>query len=61
MQETQVLSLDGEDTLEKGMATNPLQYSCLENSKTEEPGTTFHGGAKSRTQQSNQHLHFFVQ
>ena len=46
MQETQVLSLDGEDTLETGMATNPLQYSCLENSKTEEPGTTFHGGCK---------------
>ena len=49
MQETQVLSLDGEDTLEKGVATNPLQYSCLENSKTEEPGTTFHGGAESDT------------
>ena len=28
--ETQVLSLDQEDPLEKGMAT-PLQYSCLEN------------------------------
>ena len=32
MQETQVQSLDGEDPLEKGMG-NPLQYSCLENSR----------------------------
>ena len=53
VQEIQVVSLNWEDTLEKAMATNPLQYSCLENSKTEEPGTTFHGVAKSQTQQSN--------
>ena len=33
--ETQVLSLDQEDPLEKGMAT-PLQYSCLENSMDRE-------------------------
>ena len=32
MQESQVQSLNGEDHLEKGMATYPLQYSCLENS-----------------------------
>ena len=33
MQETQVLSLCGEDPLEKGMGAHyPLQYSCLENS-----------------------------
>ena len=30
MQETKVLSLGGEDTLEEN--GNPLQYSCLENS-----------------------------
>ena len=33
--ETQVLSLDQEDPLEKGMAT-PLQYSCLKNSMDRE-------------------------
>ena len=32
MQETWVQSLGWEDALEKGMATHPLQYSCLENS-----------------------------
>ena len=32
MQEIQVRSLDAEDPLEKGMG-NPLQYSCLENSR----------------------------
>ena len=32
MQETQVQTLGGEDPLEKGKATNPLEYSCLENS-----------------------------
>ena len=31
MQETRVRSLGQEDPLEKGMATYPLQYSCLEN------------------------------
>ena len=31
MWETQVRSLGREDPLEKEMATNPLQYSCLEN------------------------------
>ena len=34
-QETRVQQLGGEDPLEEG---NPLQYSCLENAKTEEPG-----------------------
>ena len=33
MQETQVQYLGGEDFLEKGLNGNPLQYSCLENSK----------------------------
>ena len=32
MQETQVSPLDGEDPLERGMATHSFQYSCLENS-----------------------------
>ena len=32
VQETQVQSLGQKDSLEKGMAGNPLQYSCLENS-----------------------------
>ena len=32
MQETQVQSLGWEDPLEKDLATNPLQFSCLENS-----------------------------
>ena len=36
MQETEVQSLGPEDPLETGMAT--LQYSCLENPWTEEPG-----------------------
>ena len=31
MQETQVRSLGQKDPLEEGMATHPLQYSCLEN------------------------------
>ena len=31
MQETHIRSLGGEDPPEEGMATNPLQYSCLEN------------------------------
>ena len=33
MQETWVRSLGREDTLEKGMATHSIQYSCLENYK----------------------------
>ena len=37
MQEMRVQSLGWEDPLEEGMV-NPLQYSCLENSMTEEPG-----------------------
>ena len=31
MQETWIQSLGQEDLLQKGMATHPLQYSCLEN------------------------------
>ena len=37
MQETQVRSLGQEDPLQKENG-NPLQYSWLENSTTEEPG-----------------------
>ena len=37
MQEMRVQSLGWENPLEKEMAT-PLQYSCLENFRTEEPG-----------------------
>ena len=37
MQEMRVQSLGWDNPLEKEMAT-PLQYSCLENSRTEEPG-----------------------
>ena len=50
MQETQDQYLGGEDFLEKGLNGNPLQYSCLENSK--DRGTqwaTVHGAAKSQT------------
>ena len=32
MEKTWVQSLSQEDPLKKGMATYPLQYSCLENS-----------------------------
>ena len=32
MHETRVQSLGQEDPLEEGMATHPLQYSCLGNS-----------------------------
>ena len=41
MQETRVQFLGQEDPLEKGMA-NSLQYSCLENPWTEEPGRLQH-------------------
>ena len=49
MQETQVQSLGGEDSLEEEMAT-PLEYSCLGNPM--DRGTwwvTVHGVAKSQT------------
>ena len=48
MQETQVQSLGGEDSLEEQMVT-PLEYSCLGNPM--DRGTwwvTVHGVAKSR-------------
>ena len=51
MQETRVLSLGGEDTLEEN--GNPHQYSCLE--KSMDRGAwwaTVPGVAKSRTQLS---------
>ena len=48
IQETQVQSLGCEDPLEKTMATNPLQYSCLENSMNKgSRQATFHGVTKS--------------
>ena len=40
MHETQVKSLGWEDNLEKGNG-NPLQYSCLGNPKSEEPGRLY--------------------
>ena len=50
MQEMQVLSLGGEDPLEKGMAY-PLQYACLENPMDRGVWwTTVHSVAKSQTQ-----------
>ena len=71
MQETQVRSLGREDALEKGMNGNPLQYSCLENPWTEEPGglqwripgqRSLAGYspwvANSQTRLSNWHFHF---
>ena len=53
MQETQVQSLGGEDSLEEEMAT-PLEYSCLGNPM--DRGTwwvTVHGVAKSWTRLSD--------
>ena len=50
MQETQLLSLGGEDPLEKGII-NPLWYSCLENPMNREAWqATVHGVANSWTQ-----------
>ena len=54
MQKTEVQSLGRKETLEKGMATNPLQYSCLENSMDRGAWwTTVNGVAKHRTQLSD--------
>ena len=45
------VSLGWEDPLEKGIATPPVQYSCLENSMNRGAcQVTAHGVAKSRTQ-----------
>ena len=51
MQEIWVLSLSWEDPLEKGM--HSLQYSCLENPRTEEPGRIQSVVAKSQLQLSD--------
>ena len=52
MQESQVQSLGQEGPLEKGM-TNPLQYSCLENSMNRGAWwATVYVVVKSRTQLS---------
>ena len=54
MQKTEVQPLGRKETLEKGMATNPLQYSCLENSMDRGAWwTTVNGVAKHRTQLSD--------
>ena len=46
----EVLSLGQEDPLEMGMATHPLQYSCLENPMDRGAWrATVHGVAKSWT------------
>ena len=51
------LDLGQEDPLEKGM-TNPLQYSCLENSMDRGAWqATVHGVTKSRTQLNDKHTH----
>ena len=53
MQESQVQSLGQEGPLEKGM-TNPLQYSCLENSMNRGAWwATVYGITKSQTRLSN--------
>ena len=53
LQETQVQSLGGEDSLEKGMAS-PLQYSCLENPMDRGAWrATASGVTKSQTRLSN--------
>ena len=54
MQKTGVRSRGRKDTLEKGMAANPFQYSCLENSMDRGAWwATVNGVAKSRTQLSD--------
>ena len=55
MWETWVRSLSREDPLEKGMAGNPFQYSCLENPVARGAWwATVHGVTKSRTRLSDQ-------
>ena len=51
MQKTEVQPLGRKETLEKGMATNPLQYSCLENSMDRGAwwATVYGGGKKLDT------------
>ena len=50
MQKTEVQPLGRKETLEKGMATNPLQYSCLENSMDRGAWwAPVHGAAESWT------------
>ena len=54
VQETQVQSLGQKDSLEKGMAGNPLQYSCLENSMDRGASqAAVHGVAESQTRLSD--------
>ena len=50
LQETQVRSLGWEDSPEKEMNGNPLQYSCLENFMDKgAQWATVHGVTKSQT------------
>ena len=53
MQETRVQSLGREESLEKELATNPLQYSCLENLMDGAWSAAVHGITKSWTQLSD--------
>ena len=55
-EETWVRSLGGEDTLEKDENGYPLQYSCLENSMTEEAGELQPMWLRSHTALSNTSL-----
>ena len=58
MQETQVRFLDWESPGEGN--GNPLQYSCLENSMDRGAWRVIvHGVAKTGTQLSYEHFHFF--
>ena len=53
--------ISGSGRSPKGGNSNPLQYSCLENSRdTGAWRTTVCGVAKSRTRLSNQHFHFSI-
>ena len=54
VQEVQVQSLGRKDPLEEDMATNSLQYSCLENPMDRGAWqAAVHGAAKSRTRLSS--------
>ena len=61
MQETQVWPLGWEDPLERGIASYPLQYSWVENLMDRGLwSATVHAVAKSQTQLSDSHFHFFT-
>ena len=61
MQETEVQSLGQEEPLEKGIASYPLQYSCLKNSMDRGAWqATGHGIVKSWIRLHNWHAEPFV-